>query len=74
MRPWFAVAGRRGLRARMFHLFLPYELAPDLFAVVHVAVATAVTVHALLKKRDVRAAIAWIGPAWLSPLAGAVRH
>lgn len=58
----------------MFHLLLPYELARDLFAVVHVAVAAAVTVHALLKKRDVRAAIGWIGLAWLSPLVGAILY
>jgi len=37
---------------------------------VHFASAGAVTIHALLKKRDVPAAIGWIGLAWLSPLFG----
>lgn len=60
--------------ASMFHLLLPYELRSDLFAVVHVVVATGITVHALLNKRNVRAAIAWIGLAWLSPLVGAVLY
>jgi cardiolipin synthase len=36
----------------------------------HVALAAWVTGHALLKKRDVSATIAWIGLAWLSPFVG----
>jgi cardiolipin synthase len=42
----------------------------DLFAIVGVLAAVATTVHVLLNKRDVRAAIGWIGLAWLSPLSG----
>lgn len=38
------------------------------------AAATAVTVHVLLTKRDVRAAIGWIGIAWLSPVFGAALY
>ncbi len=38
----------------------------------HVGLACAVTVHALLRKRDVAACIAWIGLAWLSPIVGSV--
>jgi len=43
-------------------------------AVAQVAAATAVTVHALLGKRNVRAAIGWIGIAWLSPAFGALLY
>ena len=38
----------------------------------HIGLASAVTVHALLRKRDVAACIAWIGLAWLSPILGSV--
>jgi len=40
-------------------------------ALVQIGLAGAVTVHALLTKRDVASAFAWIGLAWLSPFAGA---
>ena len=36
----------------------------------HVVLAGAVTLHVLERKRDVAAAIAWIGVAWLSPIVG----
>ena len=36
----------------------------------HVVLAGAVTVHVLERKRDVAAAVAWIGVAWLSPIVG----
>ncbi|MFE1600519.1 phospholipase D-like domain-containing protein [Methylobacterium sp. ID0610] len=36
--------------------------------------ALAVTLHALLNKREVGAAIGWIGLAWLSPLAGSALY
>ncbi|WP_395020606.1 phospholipase D-like domain-containing protein [Dongia sp.] len=36
----------------------------------HVGLAVAVTVHVLLHKRDVAAAIGWMGLAWLSPIIG----
>ena len=36
----------------------------------HVVLAGAVTVHVLERKRDVAAAVAWIGVAWLSPIIG----
>jgi cardiolipin synthase len=38
--------------------------------VLHVGLAIAVTVHVLLYKRDVPAAIGWMGLAWLSPIIG----
>lgn len=50
------------------------ELLTALFAVAHAAGATAVTVHALLRKDDVRAAIGWIGVSWLSPLIGSMLY
>ena len=37
----------------------------------HVVLASAVTVHALLRKSDVGSATGWIGLAWLSPIVGA---
>src|SRR5262245_19930789 len=40
----------------------------------HLALSGTVTVHVLLRKRDVRAATAWIGVAWLSPGFGAALY
>ena len=49
--------------------------APELFntaiLITHIALASLVTGHALLNKRNVRSAIGWIGLAWLSPGLGA---
>ncbi len=42
-----------------------------LFVTLHVLIAAAVTAHVLLTKSDVRAALAWIAVAWLSPFFGA---
>ncbi len=50
------------------------EIWAAVAAVLHGLAATAVTAHVLLKKRDVRSAIAWIGVAWLSPGLGAVLY
>lgn len=38
----------------------------------HVVAASLVTVHAVLRKRDVRAVIGWVGLAWLAPLIGSI--
>ena len=43
-------------------------------AVAHVAIAGAVTVHVLLYKRSVGAAVSWIGIAWLSPFMGGLLY
>ncbi len=43
-------------------------------AVGHVAIAGAVTVHVLLYKRSVGAAVSWIGIAWLSPFLGGLLY
>lgn len=40
----------------------------------HIAIALAVTFHALLYKRSVGAAMAWMGIAWLSPFIGGVLY
>jgi cardiolipin synthase len=40
----------------------------------HICVASLVTVHTLLRKRDVPAAIGWIGMAWLAPGLGALLY
>lgn len=45
-----------------------------LLTAVHVASAGTVTIHALFRKRDVPAAIGWIGLAWLSPFFGAILY
>ncbi len=43
-------------------------------SLLHLAAAVAVTLHALLSKRDVRGAFGWIGLAWLSPMIGSVLY
>jgi len=43
-------------------------------AVAHVAIACAVTVHVLLYKRNIGAAVSWIGIAWLSPFLGGLLY
>jgi cardiolipin synthase len=43
-------------------------------ALLHLTMALGVTVHTLLHKRDVSAAIAWIGMAWLAPVVGALLY
>ena len=45
-------------------------LLGELAALAHLAIATAVTVHVLLNKRNVGASISWMGIAWLSPFVG----
>jgi cardiolipin synthase A/B len=47
-------------------------LLGEFAAVAHVVIACAVTVHVLLYKRNVGAAVSWIGIAWLSPFLGAL--
>ncbi len=47
---------------------------PDLVGLIDVLLAGWVTCHVLLHKRDVRAAIGWIGIAWLAPFLGALLY
>jgi cardiolipin synthase len=51
----------------------PYLLG-ELAALAHLGIATAVTVHVLLYKRNVGAAVSWIGIAWLSPFLGGLLY
>ena len=46
----------------------------DLFAPLGFAIAIAVTIHVLLNKRDIGAATAWIGLAWLAPVTGGLLY
>jgi cardiolipin synthase len=41
-----------------------------LAVIIDLALALAVTVHAVLRKRDSRAVIAWVGLAWFAPILG----
>jgi cardiolipin synthase len=56
-----------------FAIELPYVLG-ELAALAHLGIATAVTVHVLLYKRNVGAAVSWIGIAWLSPFLGGLLY
>ena len=49
-------------------------LAPLLASLLHLGCATAVTVHALLNKRQVETTIGWIALAWLAPLVGSLLY
>ena len=42
----------------------------ELAALAHFAIASAVTVHILLYKRNIGTSISWMGIAWLSPCIG----
>lgn len=50
------------------------ELWPIMASALHILGACAVTLHALLRKKDVNSAIAWIGLAWLSPIIGSIAY
>ena len=50
------------------------RLWPLLLLIAHVGGAVAVTVHALLRKREVAAVTGWIGLAWLAPVIGPVLY
>ncbi len=56
---------------------LPDQLAslwPALLSLLHVAGASAVTIHAVLGRRDVPAIIGWVGLAWLAPVVGSLLY
>jgi cardiolipin synthase len=48
------------------------RIRADLLAPIGLVLALIVTVHVLLNKRDIGAAIGWIGLAWLSPIIGGI--
>jgi cardiolipin synthase len=43
-------------------------------SVIHIPLASVVTFHVLLYKRDVRSAVGWMGLAWLSPFVGCLLY
>ena len=53
---------------------LPDTAQGALALIAHIVAAGLVTVHTLLRKRDVPASIGWIGMAWLAPAFGAVLY
>src|SRR5258706_6058836 len=53
---------------------MDHDLLGGLTGAMHLVVATAVTLHVLLTKRDVAATVSWIGIAWLSPIVGSVLY
>ena len=46
------------------------SIRADVLALLGIVMALLVTVHALLRKREIGTAIGWIGLAWLSPIFG----
>jgi cardiolipin synthase len=52
----------------------PGPLGRWTLSVLHLICACGVTAHVLLRKRDVAAAVGWIGLAWLSPFLGALLY
>lgn len=51
-----------------------YALWGLLLATIDIALATGVTVHAVLWKRDSRSVIGWVGLAWLAPILGGLAY
>ncbi len=49
-------------------------ISPLPITLLHIGVAGLVSCHVALRKRNVRAAIGWIGLVWLVPLAGAILY
>lgn len=50
------------------------ELWPAFLSLLHVLVASAVTVDAVMRKRAVPTVIGWVGVAWLAPLIGSLLY
>ena len=51
-----------------------WNISSILLLIFDLCISTAVTIHVLFNKRNVPAAIGWIGLAWLSPFVGAVLY
>ncbi|MEO8104287.1 MAG: phospholipase D-like domain-containing protein [Betaproteobacteria bacterium] len=47
---------------------------PVLMSLMHVGLAAAVTLHAVLYKRETASVIAWVGMAWLAPFIGSLAY
>ncbi len=50
------------------------DLWPAVLSLLHLTAALAVTVHAVLGRRDVPAVIGWVGLAWLAPVVGSLLY
>ncbi len=50
------------------------RIRPGALLAAHIVLASLVTAHALLRKRDVGSATGWIGLAWLAPIMGTVLY
>lgn len=50
------------------------QIRGDVVLILEILVALSATAHILLTKRDVGAAIGWIGLAWLSPIVGGILY
>jgi cardiolipin synthase len=50
------------------------DLWPAILSIVHVAGASAVTLHAVLGRRDVPAVVGWVALAWLAPVIGSLLY
>ena len=50
------------------------ELWPWFTAAIHLILALCAAGHALMRKRDTRAAIGWVGLIWLAPLVGSLLY
>jgi cardiolipin synthase len=50
------------------------DLWPLVLSFLHIAGASSVTVHAVLRKRQVSAVIGWVGLAWLAPVVGSLLY
>jgi len=57
---------------RWFHVPVLGDLWTATAAILSIAVALLASGHAVLHKRDVRAALGWVGFIWLAPVVGAV--
>jgi cardiolipin synthase len=51
-----------------------FSLTALFITVAHIAIASGVTVHVLLYKRNIGTSISWMGIAWLSPLIGGLLY
>jgi cardiolipin synthase len=50
------------------------QVGLEIALVLHVLVALVVSGHAVLSKRDTRAAAGWVGVIWLAPLVGVMLY
>ena len=50
------------------------RLRAEIFYPLGIAIAAGVTVHVLLRKREVASSVGWIGLAWFAPVTGAVSY